>query len=316
MTYPYVQAAFDYGARKGPALAFVVHMAEGAGTVGYLSRDPARGVSVHYVIETSGRIVQMLHEDRASGSINPNDLRTTNDADGFFGVKAAHAVLGSWASNPNAAVISLEIEGYASQGPNKAQHDALVRLVTDVRSRHPKIGLLGHRDFADYKACPGRRIDWASIGGHGPHIATPSTEDPVGLSIELLGTKDATPLDAFLTAKVKGADHVIFNVATGASTKVADGLDLGVVQRARLVGTLPGWADGNPAVVAFNYATAGLHIAVIRDVVTAGATCSAGRSRRTRCRHPRRDRDGLRTSPRGRHQGRWRRHRRTTEVRE
>jgi len=166
MSYPFVHARYDYGPRAGPALAFVVHMAEGGGTVGYLSRDPARGVSVHFVIEYSGRIVQMLSEDHASGSINPNDLRTTDD-EAVYGATVGKAVMGSWWSNPNAACLSVEIEGYAVNGPSDAQVIGLQALVADLRSRYPKIGLLGHRDFQDYKACPGKLIPWALIGGHG-----------------------------------------------------------------------------------------------------------------------------------------------------
>jgi N-acetylmuramoyl-L-alanine amidase len=167
MAYPFVQARYDYGPRKVPVRAFLVHMAEGGGTVGYLSRDPARGVSVHYVIETTGRIVQMLREDHISGSVNPAELRTTDDSDHFYGVTAAKAVMGASWSDPNTAVISVEIEGYAVAGPNTAETGSLRTLVADVKTRYPAIGLLGHRDFADYKACPGKLIDWPSLGGHG-----------------------------------------------------------------------------------------------------------------------------------------------------
>lgn len=166
-SYPFVQAYHDYGRRRGPVLAFVVHMAEGGGTVGYLSRDASRGVSVHYVIEYSGRIVQMLREDHASGSIDPTKLRTTNGP-APYGATVRRSVMRGWDSDPNSAVISLEIEGFAKDGPNAKQLIALGRLVADVRSRYPGIGLLGHRDFADYKACPGAKIPWAQLGGHGP----------------------------------------------------------------------------------------------------------------------------------------------------
>lgn len=167
MGYPFVQAANDYGPRKGPVLAFVVHMAEGGGTVGFLSRPNLRGVSVHYVIEYSGRIVRMLAETHASGSINPTDLRST-DGPAPFGASAARAVLGPWARDPNSAVITVEVEGFAATGPNDAQRAALVALVNDVRSRYPKIGILGHRDFTSRKACPGPHIPWPALGGHGP----------------------------------------------------------------------------------------------------------------------------------------------------
>lgn len=163
--YPFVQAAYDYGPRRGPVLALVVHMAEGGGTVGYLSRRNPRGVSVHYVIERRGRIVQMLRETRAAGSLNPRRIRRT-EGPPPYGASVARAVMGVWWQNPNAATLSLEIEGFARLGPNPLQAAALQRLVADLRRRYPRIELLAHRDFADYKACPGVLIDWAGIGGH------------------------------------------------------------------------------------------------------------------------------------------------------
>jgi N-acetylmuramoyl-L-alanine amidase-like protein len=174
VAYPFVQAAHDYGVRQGPAMAFVVHMAEGGGTVGFLSRPNDRGVSVHYVIEkTNGRIVQMLLESHASGSINPNDLRTGDDP-AVYGATVRKAVMGAWDHDPNAAVISVELEGFAAAGPNAAQHASLRTLVADVRSRNPRMGLLGHRDFQDYKACPGRLIHWDELGGHGEASMIPA----------------------------------------------------------------------------------------------------------------------------------------------
>lgn len=168
MSYPFVHARYDYGTRKGPVLGFTIHMAEGGNTVQYLANAPARGVSVHYVIEYSGRVIQMLLETHASGSLDPTKIRTTDDADGFYGITAARAVLGSWWRDPNSAVLSVEIEGFAANGPNQDQRDALIDLVADLRTRYPAIGLLGHRDHADYKACPGRLIPWDALGGHGP----------------------------------------------------------------------------------------------------------------------------------------------------
>lgn len=183
MAYPFVQSRIDIGPRRGPILGFVVHMAQGGGTVGYLDGTGPNGnthdVSVHFVIEGTGRIVQMLREDHAHTSIRTSAIRMTDDADGFFGRTAAKAVLGAWADiastlGPNHATLAVECEGFAEQGPNDKQVSALVTLINDVRGRYPRIGLLGHRDFASYKACPGRLIPWDSLGGHGP--AQESTE--------------------------------------------------------------------------------------------------------------------------------------------
>lgn len=214
MSYPYVAAYHDYGPRKGPALAFVVHMAEGGGTVGFLSRANARGVSVHYVIEYSGRIVQMLSEDHASGSIDPTLLRTTDDPDHLFGVTAARAALGAWWRDPNSAVISLEIEGFAGAGPAAVQLAALAKLAADVRSRHAGIGMLGHRDFAEYKACPGRHIDWPALGGHGPSGKVPDVTD-----IDVARV-DPVILDVPAGAKILNLDGSVRFTSTGGRVNV------------------------------------------------------------------------------------------------
>lgn len=188
-TYPFVQAYHDLGPRKGPVLGLVIHMAEGGGTVGFLSRQNRNGVSVHYVIDYDGKITRMLLESHMHSSIRIGDngsaLRTTTE-DGF-GADYARAVLGKWAYvdstlGPNHATIAVEIEGFAGKltdaqrrahpkadplgGPSSRQEAALLVLVKDVRSRYPDIGLTGHRDH-NIKACPGRRIPWDLIGGHG-----------------------------------------------------------------------------------------------------------------------------------------------------
>lgn len=204
MSYPFVQATADYGRRKGPVKAFLVHMAEGGGTVGYLSNPSVpRGVSVHYVIESTGRIVQMLLESHASGSVNPRDIRTTDDPDGFYGVTAAKAVMGDWWKDPNSAVISVEIEGFAKSGPNAAQHGSLRALVKDVRSRYPSMGLLGHRDFADYKPCPGKLIHWDDLGGHG----LPQEED--------VRTFNVDPAAKAGRITIAGSGHYYLRLADG-----------------------------------------------------------------------------------------------------
>jgi N-acetyl-anhydromuramyl-L-alanine amidase AmpD len=172
MSYRFVQAAVDDGRARGPRLALVVHMAQGGGTVEFLSKPNRDGVSVHYVIRYTGEIVQMLDESHMHTSIRTSAIRTTEDPDGFYGRTEVVLAMGTWADTrltlgPNHASLAVEIEGFAADGPNKAQQDSLERLVTDIRTRFPAIALLGHRDFQDYKACPGHLIPWDRLGGHG-----------------------------------------------------------------------------------------------------------------------------------------------------
>jgi N-acetyl-anhydromuramyl-L-alanine amidase AmpD len=191
MSYPFVQSHTDIGRARGPRLAFVIHMAEGGGTVAYLAKDNPNGVSVHYVIERTGRIVQMLLEDHAHTSLRVTQIRATNDLPPPtppFGRTAVLAVMGNWADlahgtlGPNHASLAVEIEGFASTGPNAAQAGSLRTLVSDIRTRFPFIGMLGHRDFASYKACPGKLIPWSDIGGHGV-VALPEEEPMLGFAI-------------------------------------------------------------------------------------------------------------------------------------
>jgi hypothetical protein len=266
MTYRMVPARYDYGVRKAGALAFVVHMTEGNGTeddVRYLANQPLRGVSVHYVIVNTGEIVQMLPESHASGSINPNELRTTNDAaytspDGAkvtYGATVRKAILGVWDRDPNSAVISCEVGGHAVDGPNKAQSEALARLLADVRTRHPGLPVLGHRDFTSTKGCPGHRVLWASLGGHGKPVFAPppqAPEDPMGVSIKL-GSTAGDPLSSFGIATLKGAGHELISVATSAvvGKDMPDGYPLGLVEKGTLA-KATNWGDAGEAVVTYN----------------------------------------------------------------
>ena len=202
MAYPFVAAKyFTAGVLTAPR-GVAVHMAQGGGTVSWLSRDDgAQGNnSCHFVVEYSGRVVQMVKEADASHSLHaePRSDWPSAPADfGTFGFGHAKAVLGAGATNPNRYIFAIEIEGFAGKaptvgqsgydaradplgGPNDAQAAALVRLVADLRARHSTIrGNLGHRDFQDYKACPGGLIPWAALGGHG----LISEEEDVNLTV-------------------------------------------------------------------------------------------------------------------------------------
>jgi hypothetical protein len=196
MPYP---AAKDYGSRAGwPTLAVTWHMAEGKNVAQYLSRDPLRGVSVHYTVEQEtdrwqdGEIVRCLPEDRISGSINPRTIRRTDDPGGYFGASHAKVALGSWwpETSPNCLVISVEVAGFAKDGPTEAQQRSMVALSDELKARYPKAVPLGHRDWQDVKACPGRtgamKAAFAAMGGHGTsytEVRDVSTRDYVSRRI-------------------------------------------------------------------------------------------------------------------------------------
>jgi len=152
------------------------HMAEGLNVSGYLSRDPARGVSVQYTIEVAdrdghrdGEIVRMVPERIIAGSMNPAALRSGDDP--YFGRSHLNYVLRDLATNANRGVIAVEIAGKAVDGPSDRQVASAVRLFRDLRTRYPDIKPLGHRDQQAVKRCPGttpaiKRM-FNLMGGHG-----------------------------------------------------------------------------------------------------------------------------------------------------
>lgn len=258
-TYPYVPAYFDnLGPRKGPTLGLLYHMAEGGGTVGYLDKNgspPPRGVSVHAVCEYSGRVVQMLKFGDASGSLNPSD-RSTDKA--YFGHSILVDVLGDWWRDPNSAVISMEIEGFAKDGPNQKQVASAIAWGLDMRGRYPSIrGAIGHADQTDTKRCPGAtppmRAIFDRVGGHGLF----STEEAMRLTDVVAEAGTATITAAGIVWRV--ADGKQVQVDAGSSWDVSGTArynheptdptgDLGYMIRARA-------ADGELHIVAVSRCT-------------------------------------------------------------
>lgn len=160
---------------------FMVHVAEGQNVAEYLSRKPARNVSVQFTVEQDGSIVSMVPELRTAGSLNPAALRS--DDGPYYGRSHLDYVLGaSGSKNPNPVCIAVEVAGTAKKGPNAKQVAALVRLFRDCRKRYPRIKPLGHRDQQDVKPCPGgtaaMRAAFAGMGGHGKDYRLPKPTPP------------------------------------------------------------------------------------------------------------------------------------------
>ena len=200
MSYPFVAAYWDaYGPRKGPTLGIGLHMAEGGGTVGYLDKIgtiPPRGVSVHAVCDRAGVVTQMLKWGDASGSLNTANRSTEK---GYYGHSVLVAVLGDWWTDPNSAIVSMEIEGMAATGPNALQVPAVIAWGLDMRRMFTTIrGAFGHADQTDTKGCPGTtaamKAIFAGIGGHGL-FTTPtetSTVAPTGSTGDSMATTTIT----------------------------------------------------------------------------------------------------------------------------
>lgn len=155
----------------------VYHMAQGGGTVSWLTH-PSNDNSSTLVVEYSGRVVQMVRTVDMDHSLYVNYDSDTRDAPDYdtFALRHAQEVLapavGATLSNSERVLpylVSVEVEGFAAEGPNSKQIAALRDKVAPwIKQQFPNIrGALGHRDFQDYKPCPGGKFPWAQVGGHG-----------------------------------------------------------------------------------------------------------------------------------------------------
>lgn len=211
LPFKYVPATHDYGPRSVPVEGIVFHMAEGCNVTGYLKGDNVlRGVSATFTIEEDGTVIQMLPLGHVSGSLNPRDVRDSNDPDGFWGRRwTRYYSPDIMTGKANTRTISVEMAGRASApwgceehthpaGITDAQVTAAIALVKLLRKRFSRpLGVNGHRDFADYKACPGKSggiRDLLDAVGHGREDSVvPPVEPPdpelAKLRLELEATK-------------------------------------------------------------------------------------------------------------------------------
>lgn len=249
MTYPYKQARYDYGVRRGPTLALCLHMTEGAATieaVDYLAGNPARGVSANFVSLGDGTIYQMLPIDHASGSLHPGDISTSKTKP-YYNGKYLKACLPDprW-RDPNSYIISIEIGGHAADGPNPAQVAAVIAWGLDMRRRYPSIvGAFGHADQTDQKGCPGitpaMKSIFAGIGGHGLFAATAGPAQPI--EGDTVYPFSFTP-GASGAIKVSGLGHSYLNLADGTLHPIADGTSIPIAHPGKLGKPLAGGLAG------------------------------------------------------------------------
>ena len=113
------------------------------------------GIGYHYVIHADGIIYRGRPEDKA-GAHAYQDAKHEANSDG----------------------IGICIVGNFETGvPTEAQLASTVDLVRDIRTRHPGISVIGHRDVMA-TACPGRNFPWVELKKRleGEQVAEPWKE--------------------------------------------------------------------------------------------------------------------------------------------
>lgn len=113
------------------------------------------GIGYHYVIQADGSIYRGRPEGKV-GAHAYQDAKHEANSDG----------------------IGICIVGNFETGvPTEAQLASTVDLVRDIRTRHPGISVIGHRDVMA-TACPGRNFPWVELKKRleGPQVAEPWKE--------------------------------------------------------------------------------------------------------------------------------------------
>jgi N-acetylmuramoyl-L-alanine amidase len=169
----------NFDQRPGPPDMIVLHytgMETGEAALERL-RDPEAKVSAHYMIETDGRVFQLVPEER----------------------RAWHAGVSFWKGDRdvNGASIGIELvnPGHELGYPDfpEVQVEALIGLLDAIRSRWtvPNGRILGHSDVApDRKVDPGEKFPWKrlALDGHGLWIEVdPAPGAPLGVGDEGTG---------------------------------------------------------------------------------------------------------------------------------
>jgi N-acetylmuramoyl-L-alanine amidase len=169
----------NFDARRAPPDMIVVHytgMPTGEEALARM-RDPAAKVSAHYMIETDGRIFELVPEER----------------------RAWHAGVSFWKGERDINAVSIGIElvnpGHEAGYPDfpGEQIDALTGLLDAIRGRWDIADgrILGHSDVAPgRKIDPGEKFPWKRLAqdGHGLWLepaAAPGA--PLGLDDEGAG---------------------------------------------------------------------------------------------------------------------------------
>lgn len=169
----------NFDARRAPPDMIVVHytgMATGEAALARMC-DPAAKVSAHYMIETDGRVFELVPEAR----------------------RAWHAGVSFWKGERDVNSVSIGIElvnpGHEDGYPDfpDDQIDALTGLMDAIRGRWEILDgrILGHSDVApERKVDPGEKFPWKRLAqdGHGLWLEPPAAPGaPLGVGDEGTG---------------------------------------------------------------------------------------------------------------------------------
>lgn len=142
----------NFDDRALPVTMIVLHYTgtEDAESAIALLRDPAAGVSSHYLVAEDGNVLRLVAEEKRAWHAGRSHWRGVRDV--------------------NSASIGIEIANPGHQWGYRpfpeAQVDAVIRLVDDIKRRHAitRGNIVGHSDIApDRKDDPGEMFPWGRL---------------------------------------------------------------------------------------------------------------------------------------------------------
>ncbi len=159
--------------RAGPhAVDMVVcHVTEGdaGSTVGWFN-DPDSNVSSHYLVLTTGKIIQFVREEDTAWHAGRVQSPT------------APLVLQRPGVNPNSYSIGIEHEGSGKHELTEAQRRSSVALIADICQRHQipidRHHIVAHREIFSGKTCPGAISVTRLVAGATQFVANPKPVPP------------------------------------------------------------------------------------------------------------------------------------------
>ncbi|UIR55691.1 N-acetylmuramoyl-L-alanine amidase [Sphingobacterium sp. SRCM116780] len=195
-------ASINYGIRK-PNFVVIHHTAQDSlGQTIRTFHSEKAGVSAHYVVSRTGKVVQMVND--------------------YY--RAYHAGAGKWGNDTdlNSSSIGIELDNNGTTDPwTDAQINALVELLSYLKTKYsiPQANFIGHMDLAPTRKNDPSRFPWRTLADKGfgywydDFLEIPPVDFNPKMALRIIGY-DVKNLDAAIKAFKQHYIQKNTNVAT------------------------------------------------------------------------------------------------------
>lgn len=195
-------ASINFGMRK-PNYVVIHHTAQDSlGQTIRTFHSEKAGVSAHYVVGRTGKVVQMVND--------------------YY--RAHHAGIGKWGNDTdlNSSSIGIELDNNGTTDPwTDAQINALTELLSYLKVKYniPQANFIGHMDLAPTRKNDPSRFPWKRLADKGfgywyeEYLETPPIDFNPRLALRIIGY-DVKNLDAAIKAFKQHYIQTNANVAT------------------------------------------------------------------------------------------------------